>query len=124
MTAAETMRAWWAIQLSPNVDVCCSLLRDEPLDAEALDQLALSGARHNRRIGEHSRGVIAGFRARVEVVSIHCAAANPVQAVVARDGDQGAVLGVMDGSRPLGVEDDAQARARRDFVRKIGYKLS
>ncbi|HKW51491.1 MAG TPA: adenosine-specific kinase [Candidatus Eisenbacteria bacterium] len=63
-------------------------------------------------------------RACVEVVSIHCATANPVQVVVARNGEQGAVLGVMDGSRPLGVEDDAQARARRDFVRKIGYKLS
>jgi len=63
-------------------------------------------------------------RACVEVASIHCATANPVQVVVARDGDQGAVLGVMDGSRPLGVEDEAQARARRDFVRKIGYKRS
>jgi adenosine/AMP kinase len=30
----------------------------------------------------------------------------------------------MDGSRPLGVEDDAQARARREFIRKIGYKRS
>ena len=63
-------------------------------------------------------------RACVEVASIHCATANPVQVVVARDGDQGSVLGVMDGSRPLGVEDEAQARARRDFVRKIGYKRS
>ena len=63
-------------------------------------------------------------RACVEVASIHCAPANPVQVVVARDGDQGSVLGVMDGSRPLGVEDEAQARARRDFVRKIGYKRS
>lgn len=61
-------------------------------------------------------------RACVEVVAIHCATANPVQVVVAREGDQGAVLGVMDGSRPLGVEDDAQARARREFIRKIGYK--
>jgi adenosine/AMP kinase len=63
-------------------------------------------------------------RACVEVVAIHCATANPVQVVVAREGDQGAVLGVMDGSRPLGVEDDAQARARREFIRKIGYKRS
>ena len=63
-------------------------------------------------------------RACVEVAAIHCATANPVTVVVARDGERGAVLGVMDGSAPLGVEDQEQARARRAFVRKIGYKLS
>ena len=66
--------------------------------------------------------VLRDIRACVEVASIHCATANPVQVVVARDGDQGAVLGVMDGERPLGVEDAAQAKARREFIRKIGYK--
>lgn len=63
-------------------------------------------------------------RACVEVAAIHCATANPVTVVVARDGEAGAVLGVMDGSGPLGVEDAEQAKARRAFVRKIGYKLS
>ena len=62
-------------------------------------------------------------RACVEVATIHCATANPVIAVVARSGEAGAILGVMDGERPLGVEDEAQSRARREFVRKIGYKL-
>jgi uncharacterized protein len=66
--------------------------------------------------------VLRDIRACVEVASIHCATANPVQVVVARDGDQGAVLGVMDGERPLGVEDAAQAKERREFIRKIGYK--
>ena len=63
-------------------------------------------------------------RACVEVAAIHCATANPVTVVVARDGEAGAVLGVMDGAGPLGVEDSEQAKARRAFVRKIGYKLS
>lgn len=66
--------------------------------------------------------VLRDVRACVEVVSIHCATANPVQVVIARDGAQGAVLGVMDGERPLGIEDEGQARARREFIRKIGYK--
>jgi uncharacterized protein len=66
--------------------------------------------------------VLRDIRACVEVVSIHCATANPVKLVVVRDGDQGAVLGVMDGERPLGVEDATQAKARREFIRKIGYK--
>ena len=64
------------------------------------------------------------IRACVEVATIYCATANPVTVVVARDGDRGAVLGVMDGSGPLGIEDVTQAAARRAFVRKIGYKLS
>jgi adenosine/AMP kinase len=64
------------------------------------------------------------IRACVEVATIYCATANPVQAVVAREGDAGAILGVMDGQGPLGVENEAQARARREFIRTIGYKRS
>jgi len=33
------------------------------------------------------------------------------------------VLGVVDGSSPKGVESPEQATQRREFVRKIGYKL-
>jgi hypothetical protein len=66
--------------------------------------------------------VLRDIRACVEVTTIYCATANPVQAVVARSGDSSAILGVMDGSGPLGIEDEGQARARREFVRKIGYK--
>jgi adenosine/AMP kinase len=34
------------------------------------------------------------------------------------------VLGVIDGSCPLGVETAEDAKKRHDFVRMIGYKLS
>lgn len=61
-------------------------------------------------------------RTCVEVATIHCATANPVTVLVAREGEAGAILGVMDGLRPLRVENEAEARERRDFVRKIGYK--
>ncbi len=67
--------------------------------------------------------VLRDIRACVEVATVYCATANPVQVVVTRSGEAGAVLGVMDGAGPLGIEDEAQARARREFVRKIGYKL-
>jgi len=62
-------------------------------------------------------------RACVEVAAIHCATANPVTVVVVREGERGAILGVMDGSGPVGIEDEGQAAGRRAFVRKIGYKL-
>jgi adenosine/AMP kinase len=57
-----------------------------------------------------------------EVCSIFCATANPVQAVVAESEQGRGVLGVIDGSRPKGVESADDARARREFLRKIGYK--
>jgi uncharacterized protein len=74
--------------------------------------------------GSYPINLLRDVRACVEVAAIHCATANPVSVVVARDGEAGSVLGVMDGLRPLGVEDEAATRARREFVRKIGYKLS
>jgi hypothetical protein len=44
MTAAETQRVWWAMMLARDVETCCSLLRGEPVDEEALDKAALTGA--------------------------------------------------------------------------------
>ncbi len=32
------------------------------------------------------------------------------------------ILGVIDGFPPKGVESESDARARREFLRKIGYK--
>jgi hypothetical protein len=50
VTASESQRTWWAIQLAPNVEVCCSLLRGEPIDEAALDPLALEGAKQHNTI--------------------------------------------------------------------------
>ncbi|HDD34108.1 MAG TPA: adenosine monophosphate-protein transferase, partial [Thermofilaceae archaeon] len=57
-----------------------------------------------------------------EVVTLYCATANPVEVIVAETEQGRAVLGVVDGYKPLGVEDDAKARERMEFLRKIGYK--
>ena len=58
-----------------------------------------------------------------EVVRIYCATANPLQAVVAVSEQGGAVLGVIDGLAPQGVEQDSHKQARKKFLRDIGYKL-
>ena len=57
-----------------------------------------------------------------EVCSIFCATANPVEVVVAKSAQGRGVMGVIDGSSPKGVEGPAEAGARREFLRKIGYK--
>jgi len=58
-----------------------------------------------------------------EVCSIHCATANPVEVLVAKTEQGRAVIGVVDGLSPKGVEGAEDAKRRREFVRKIGYKL-
>jgi adenosine/AMP kinase len=57
-----------------------------------------------------------------EVCSIFCATANPVTVIVAENEQGRAVLGVIDGSSPKGVETVDDAAKRREFLRKIGYK--
>lgn len=58
-----------------------------------------------------------------EVCSIFCATANPVEVIVAQTEQGRGVLGVIDGFSPKGVESPDDTRHRREFLRKIGYKL-
>ena len=57
-----------------------------------------------------------------EVAHVFCATANPVQAVVVQTEQGRGMVGVVDGNSPRGVEDDAARAARREFLRRIGYK--
>ena len=57
-----------------------------------------------------------------EVCNIFCATANPTQVLVA-DVDEGrAILGIVDGFRPKGIEDEEGIAWRKSFLRNIGYK--
>ena len=57
-----------------------------------------------------------------EVCRVFCATANPVQVIVGQ-GEQGrAILGVVDGWAPRGVEDEAARTQRRQLLRQLGYK--
>jgi adenosine/AMP kinase len=58
-----------------------------------------------------------------EVCRVFCATANPTQVVVAETEQGRAILGVVDGSKPKGVEDDEGIAWRKGFLRQIGYKL-
>ncbi len=58
-----------------------------------------------------------------EVCRIFCATANPTQVVVAQGESGRAILGVVDGVSPKGVESAADVQARIAFLRTIGYKL-
>ncbi len=57
-----------------------------------------------------------------EVTTIYCASANPLLFVIYEEGDQRALLGVADGLKPLGIEDESKVQERIRFLRQIGYK--
>jgi adenosine/AMP kinase len=57
-----------------------------------------------------------------EVCRIHCATANPLEVVVMETEQGRAVLGVVDGSPPKGVESEEDAKKRHGLLRAIGYK--
>lgn len=58
-----------------------------------------------------------------EICTIHCATANPVDVIIAENERGRGILGVIDGGRPAGIEGPEDQQWRRDFLRKIGYKL-
>ena len=67
--------------------------------------------------------VLGAIRQVPEVCSIFCATANPVEVLVAQTGLGRGIAGVVDGQAPLGVENADDQAARRELLRKIGYKL-
>ena len=58
-----------------------------------------------------------------EVVGIYCATANPVELIIAETEQGRAILGVVDGFKPKGIEEEEDIKERKEFLRKIGYKL-
>jgi hypothetical protein len=58
-----------------------------------------------------------------EVCRIFCASANAVEVIIAKTEQGRAILGVVDGEPPLGVEGEKDAEDRHRLLRQIGYKL-
>jgi adenosine/AMP kinase len=58
-----------------------------------------------------------------EVCRVFCATANPVEVIVAETEQGRGILGVIDGVKPRGVESEVDIKTRKEFLRKIGYKL-
>ena len=57
-----------------------------------------------------------------EVCVVFAATANPVVAVVADNGTGRGILGVIDGQKPTGIEDEQDVAWRKNLLRKLGYK--
>src|SRR4029450_7281349 len=98
------------------------------------DELVDVAVRNARAIGAGHGFVLAlreGFPVNVlnavkavpEVCRVFCATANPLEVVVGETEQGRGVLGVIDGSPPVGVETEADEAERKELLRRFGYKL-
>jgi adenosine/AMP kinase len=67
--------------------------------------------------------VLDKVKAVPEVCTIFAATANPLEIIIAETEQGRGIIGVVDGYKSKGVESAENVRERREFVRKIGYKL-
>ncbi|MCJ7762677.1 adenosine-specific kinase [Candidatus Bathyarchaeota archaeon] len=58
-----------------------------------------------------------------EVCTIFAATANPLEIIIAETAKGRGIIGVVDGLKSKGIETAENIKERRDFLRKIGYKL-
>ncbi|HTV59063.1 MAG TPA: adenosine-specific kinase [Verrucomicrobiae bacterium] len=99
---------------------------DEELRSAAVANARLIGAGHVFVLllrQAYPINLLHRLRDCFEVCSIYCATANPLEVIVAQTPQGRGVMGVVDGNSPKGVEGPEETRQRREFVRKIGYKL-
>jgi hypothetical protein len=99
---------------------------DSALEDLAVRNAKAVGAGHSFLIvlgNAYPVNVLASVRSVVEVCSIFCATANPLQVVIAETPLGRGILGVIDGASPVGVEDEGGVSWRKALLRKIGYKL-
>lgn len=73
--------------------------------------------------GFYPINVLNAIKGLAEVANIFCATANPTQVIVAETEQGRGILGVIDGFKSQGIEDDEHIERRKGFLRKIGYKI-
>ena len=99
---------------------------DEDLIASAVKTLESIGAGHVFCIFLRNAfpiNVLNQIKNCPEVCRIFCATANPLEVVAGSTAQGKGILGVIDGFPPKGVETSADRAQRKEFLRKIGYKL-
>ncbi len=67
--------------------------------------------------------VLNAVQAVPEVVHVFCATSNPTEVVIVQTEQGRGILGVIDGFAPKGLETEDDVTTRKEFLRKIGYKL-
>ncbi len=98
---------------------------DEELRKRAAEAALAIGCGHSFIVflkGAYPINVLTQLKAVPEVCGIYAATANLLEVIVAETDQGRGIMGVVDGAKPKGVEDEAGVKWRKDFLRKIGYK--
>jgi len=98
---------------------------DEELRKVAADNSMKLGCGHSLVIllgDAYPINVLNQLKSVPEICRIIAATANPLQVIVAEAEQGRGILGVIDGNKPKGIEDDEGIKWRKDFLRMIGYK--
>ncbi|MHA1209548.1 MAG: adenosine-specific kinase [Candidatus Freyarchaeota archaeon] len=97
---------------------------DELKDAAARNALKLSCG-HSFIIfmrDAYPINVLNAIKRVPEVANIYAATANPLEVIVAESEQGRGILGVIDGYKSKGIEDEEGIKWRKELLRKIGYK--
>lgn len=98
---------------------------DDDLEGSAVKICLEIGAGHSFVAllkGAYPINVLNRIKDVQEVCNIYCATANPIEVIVAQTALGRAILGIVDGCSPKGVEGDADKAERIEFLKRIGYK--
>jgi adenosine/AMP kinase len=99
---------------------------DEVLVGLAVKNAEAIGAGHSFIIflaGGFPVSVLNAIKMVPEVCRVFCATANAADVIVAETAKGRAILGVIDGSSPHGVENEEDVVERKGLLRRFGYKL-
>jgi hypothetical protein len=67
--------------------------------------------------------VLDKIRNTPETCTVYAATANPLEVVIAETEQGRGIVGVVDGLKSKGIETEEDIKNRKEFLRKIGYKL-
>ena len=100
---------------------------DEELKRIAEENALSIGAGHSFIVilgkGFYPINVLNQIKSVPEVCRIFCATSNNVEVILAETSQGRGILGVIDGSHTKGIETEKDVKERKEFLRKIGYKL-
>jgi len=98
---------------------------DEELKKAAAENMLKIGCGHSFIVflrGAYPINVLNALKNVPEVCTIYAATANPLEVVIAETEQGRGILGVVDGLKPKGIEDEKGVEWRKNILRKLGYK--
>jgi len=99
---------------------------DEELKKAAVQNASKLGCGHSFIIfmkNAYPINVLDKIKQVPEVCNIYAATANPLEVIVTETEQGRGILGVIDGMKSKGIETEKDKKERKEFLRKIGYKL-